>query len=177
MSDRNVAVVYRAKDNAPLEEWQAELDARTARYHQACTELEAEFGRKLVENNGFRGAHITGYATDAWGEAPKPGFRYDKKSGFMYPAKRTPEGKEIAQRLNAVSLRVPAKPGLPEIVMGGGWMGPFHIEKLGGELGHFYATLGFDPTDEHHNDLDQVDLDLWEPVKRSEYWAAKEGAA
>ena len=173
MSERNVAVVYRAKHNAPLEEWDAEYAARTKRYNDACIALEAELGRKLVENAGLRGAFITGYQPQSRNEDPKPGFRFDKKTGYMYPAKRTPEGKEHAKRLNNVSFRVPQKPGLPEIVMGGGYMGPLHVEKLDGQ---FFATLGFDPIDERHPEIRGVDLNLWEPVKRSAYWAAKEEA-
>ncbi len=60
--------------------------------------------------------------------------------------------------------------------MGGGYMGHFKVEQLGGE---WFAWLGFNPYagGDNPGEMKNVDHGLWEEVKFSEYYAAKEDAA
>lgn len=119
---------------------------------------------------------ITGYAIPA-NTAPLPGWRREGTSNRAVPAKRTAEGKEIARELDTLRLPGNHYPGMPwNFTSEPDWadqeyaMWPF-LEQIGED---FYVSVGWTP---RARDMARVDLELWEPVKLSEYHAAVEANA
>jgi hypothetical protein len=154
-------------------------------YDQRTTELWEEYRAKIkalmeewgVEQLSCRddwngGQFVTGYVP-ARSEDPKPGFRKDRDSGFMVPAKRTAEGKAHVQRIKDVHYAPGKKPGLPSTVLGQGYMGPFTLRKLGG-VWYAVLTVPLGSPEERGSSLREVDRDVWEPAKLSEYFLAVE---
>lgn len=152
--------------NAPLwEVWRAGVDA-------VKTELG---GRDVLRRTvGWsKGWVVSGYVEEEYRADPLPGFRRDARTDHMLPALKTKLGKEWAARLNVIKYEPAPSPGLPDIVMGGGYMGSFKIEKLGTD---WFAWLGFNPyaDGDKPNEMKNVNTNLWEEAKFSEYYAAKE---
>jgi hypothetical protein len=163
------------KSRAPhlIEEYEAKANARFEEYKAKAIALKNELGvEQLAVNSGWGDIRVTGYVDPDRNAEPKPGWRRDSKTGFMKPALRTPEGKAIAQRLKGIWYVAGEKPGLPSIVMGDGYMGPFTLKKLG-DAWYAYITV---PLRSYAADLNEVDVQLWEPAKLSEYFSALEAA-
>lgn len=150
-----VYAAYRVKTKALMEEWGVE---------------------QLCRNSSDDATWITGYVPATYQEAPKPGFRKDRNSGFMVPAKRTAEGKAIVERLKDVQYKPNRKPGLPKMIWGEGYMGAMVIRKLDGTW-FAYCTVPLrepDAKGSRADGLSEVDPAIWEPVKLSEYFIAAE---
>ena len=161
------------KSSAPhlVEDYEAKANARFEEYKAKAIKLKNELGvEQLAVNSGWGDIRVTGYVEPDRNADPKPGWRRDSKTGFMKPALRTPEGKAVGQRLKGIWYSAGEKPGLPGIVMRDGFMGPFTLQKLGGTW-YAYITV---PLRSYAADLREVDRQLWEPAKLSEYFAAKE---
>lgn len=166
----NPAVVFKCRQPELMDNWEALQDQLWADWKIGQARLREELGvETLVQNSGMGGVFISGYAPRDGSEEPKPGFRRDRKTGYMLPALRTPEGKRWQGRLYEVRYSEKI-PGVPPRVIGGGYMGVFKREKIGAD---WYAWLGFDPGE---SQLARVSPDIWEPVKLSAYHAAKEEA-
>lgn len=160
-------------------------------YEQRTTELWEEYRGKvkaLERNWGVTqlscrgewngGQFITGYVPANRNDEPMPGFRKDRDTGFMVPAKRTAEGKAVVQRLKDVYYKPGKKPGLPSMVHGEGYMGPMSIRKLNGTW-YAYCTVPLrtpDAMGSRGDELSEVDPTIWEPVKLSQYFLDAEAA-
>lgn len=171
-------ILFKAKVPAALNEWEAANTPLFDKWRADVVQLKEDLGGRdtLRRNIGWaEGWVASGYIEPDRKAAPLPGFRRDSGSGHMLPALRTKVGKEWAARLSAITYRPAPTPGVPEIVMGGGYMGAFRIEHLGDD---WFAWLGFNPYagGDNPREMEKVDADLWEEAKFSEYYAAKEAA-
>ena len=104
------------------------------------------------------------------------GWRRDGSSNRGVPAKRTPEGKEIAKEVDGLTLAGNHYPGSPRIlhtdmVDGQGNVIFPRVEQVGEE---YFLTLSLTPED---SDRSRMDPERWEPVKLSAYFLAVEEAA
>lgn len=97
-----------------------------------------------------------------------PGWRRDGASMRAVPAKRTPEGKEWAKRLAAVTLADRVVPGFPSTMRCDGFALYPQLEEIGDE---YLMTISMKPRDQY---LEMIDTDLWAPMKMSEYFLALE---
>lgn len=144
-------------------------------YRAKIKVLEQEWGVTQLSCRGDWGGgqFITGYVPASYQDEPKSGFRKDRDTGFMVPAKRTAEGKAIVQRLKDVHYRPGKKPGLPSTIMGEGFMGPMVIQKLNGTW-YAYTTVPLrsetDARGSRMDGLSEIDPTIWEPVKLSQYF-------
>jgi hypothetical protein len=165
--------VFKSKAPHLIDEYEAKANARFEEYKAKAIALKNELGvEHLAVNSSWGDIRVTGYVEPDRSADPKPGWRRDSKTGFMKPALRTPEGKAIAQRLKGIWYAAGEKPGLPGVVMGEGFMGPFVLQKFG-DTWYAYITV---PLRSYAADLSEVDVQLWEPAKLSEYFAAVEAA-
>ncbi len=171
-------LLYKATDNAKLDDWDAELVERFAQFLEARAALCTEIGVTTLLNrrNNSGGQTITGYVAENYDDKPLPGFRREPGSDHMVPALRTKLGKEWKEKLSAVNYIRPKAPGLPGLVWGGGYVGHFQVEKLDGK---WFAWLGFNPHESYgrNHEVDSIDADLWQEAKFSEYYSAQETEA
>lgn len=175
--------------NNPAVAWKSTRPEEIAAYRTARTAEREEFDARVRDFeaarcggavNGISGYDgswtITGYVIPA-NTAPLPGWRRDKSSNRAVPAKRTPEGREIAAELDGLRLPGNNYPGMPwNFTSEPDWadreyaMWPF-FEQIGDD---FYVSVGRTPCDA---DLARVDDQRWIPVKLSEYHTAVEANA
>lgn len=172
-------ILFKATDAAALSAWHDGNQPLWEVWRAGVDAVRAELGERdvLRRNIGWSKAWVvSGYVENDRHAVPLPGFRRDAKSGHMLPALKTKLGKEWAARLDVVRYEPAPVPGLPEIVMGGGYMGSFKIENLGAD---WFAWLGFNPyaDGDKAGEMKEIDSGLWAEVKFSEYYAAKEAAA
>jgi hypothetical protein len=168
--------VFKATNPALIDAYEQRTTELWAEYRETVKALQQEWGVEQLSCRGDwnGGQFVTGYVPEDRNEEPKPGFRKDRDSGFMVPAKRTAEGKAIVQRIKDVHYKPGKKPGLPGTIMGEGFMGPMVIQKLNGTW-YAYCTVplrtpGADGFGYRGDDLREVDRELWEPVKLSAYF-------
>lgn len=168
----NPKIAYRATDPQRIREWSESLEPLYRAFEEEKDRLKKQIGKDvLIMRESFDGVWVTGY-DEREGKDPLPNWRKDASSGYMMPDRRTSTGKKIAERLDRISYKPGPIPGLPELVWGEGYMGPFAVAEFDGD---FYAWLGFDIREEgSHNPLDDVDPKIWERIKLSEFHAAKE---
>lgn len=165
----NPAVVLKCKKPELMREWTEKKVIADEKWKEDTARIAKELGKEtLTMREGGLFRCVTGYQENDRNEPPLEGFRKDSKTGYMLPAKKTPEGREWAKRLNAVSLDFGNRPGLPNIVMGERYLGPFKVEEIGSD---WFASLTFNADS---RDLNEVDYDVWESVKLSEYYVAVE---
>jgi hypothetical protein len=169
--------VYKSRAPHLIDEYDAATTERFEEYKAKAVAFKNELGvEQLSVNSGWDDIRVTGYIDPDRHADPKPGYRRDSKTGFMKPALRTAEGKAIAERLKGIRYVPGKKPGLPGVIMGVGYMGPFSLQKLDGE---WYAVLTVpleDDPEQRARTLREVDVQLWEPAKLSEYFLAVEAA-
>jgi hypothetical protein len=169
--------VYKCLQPELVDAYEKRVEEIYAAYRVKTKALMEEWGvEELCQRSNYDGNWITGYVPKDWKEEPKPGFRKDRDSGFMVPAKRTAEGKAIVKRLEDVQYVPGRKPGLPKMIWGEGYMGPMSIEKLNGTW-FAYCTVPLrepDAKGSRGDGLSEVDPAIWEPVKLSEYFLAAE---
>lgn len=164
--------VFKATKPDLLEAYETRTTELWAEYREAVKALQQEWGVEQLSCRGDwdGGQFVTGYVPAEYKDEPMQGFRKDRDSGFMVPAKRTAEGKAIVQRIKDVHYKPGKKPGLPGTIMGEGFMGPMVIQKLNG-IWYAYCTVPLrKPDAKGHDDLSEVDRELWEPVKLSTYF-------
>lgn len=167
--------VFKCRAPELVEAYEASSTELFDEYRAKVKALQEEWGvgpQMSVRSGWDNDQRVTGYVPEDRNEEPKPGFRKDRDTGFMVPAKRTAEGKAIAQRLKDVHYKPGKKPGLPNTVMGEGYMGPMVLRQLNGTW-YAYCTVPLrvgDARNPHMDSLSEVDVQLWEPVKLSEYF-------
>lgn len=145
---------------------------------------------------GFDGSFsVSGFKVEGVGftsRVPLPtGCRYDEKSKSIVPARRTDEGKALAQQMRDLTFTFPHIDGLGGIVFGfhdsippqdevrhsspcysTGWK--FHtFDRLDGTT-EVYATLPIGCFDTRPRDAAPVDETRWEKVRLSAFHAARE---
>jgi len=166
--------VYACHRPERLDAYLAEIDVLWEAYRAKIKELEDELGTETLLCRGSkRGQFISGYVAKDRNEAPLPGFRREQHSDHMVPALRTKAGKALAERLNAVSYDPPQKPGLPDLILGEGYMGGMSIKKIGG-VWYAWTTVPLGDRDPRNTGLGEVDPAMWTPAKLSDYFLAVE---
>lgn len=168
--------VFKCLQPELIDAYEARTTELWTEYRAKVTALMAEWGvaQLSCRDDWNGGQFVTGYVPQDWKEEPRPGFRKDRDSGFMVPAKRTAEGKAIVQRIKDVHYAPGKKPGLPGTIMGEGFMGPMALRKLNGTW-YAYCTVPLrDDAAYGRSSLSEVDVQLWEPVLLSEYFLAAE---
>jgi hypothetical protein len=166
--------VYTCHLPEQIDAYEAHTTELWEQYQAKIKTLQEEWGtEQLLCSSGRRGQFITGYVAETRTEAPMPGFRREAHSDYMKPALRTKAGKEIAARLKDVAYEPPKKPGLPDMVLGEGFMGGFSIRKMGG-VWYAWCTVPLPEGEERQRSLREVDPGLWTPAKLSEYFLAVE---
>lgn len=166
--------VFKSKAPEVIDAYEARANELWAEYRDKVKALQEEWGVEQLScrDDWNGGQFVTGYVPASHKDEPMPGFRNDRDTGFMVPAKRTAEGKAIVQRIKDVHYKPGKKPGLPGTVMGEGYMGPMVLRQLNGTW-YAYCTVPLRKGDErnpHTGSLSEVDVQLWEPVKLSEYF-------
>lgn len=125
--------------------------------------------------NGFlRNEYFIGLVAPKDGKLA-PGWRIDRKSGAMVPARRTPEGKALAAEMDALrNGPVFTVAGMPQDARGestrdGGIRAYTFNEELGD--GFLEVTWGCAVPQ------DQIDFEIWTRVPLSQWHAEREGLA
>lgn len=164
MSDKTV---YRSSHPDVLSAWET-----TERKHQSIGILR----RTLLDELGFEGrpglitdTHLLGVEhRPEHGPIPE-GWRQDSRTPeAIVPDRRRSLGKKIAVRFEALRMPDPRSfPGMPGTCVTGGRFLECSVREMDGAL---YVGWSH-PIPEKH-----LDLDRWERVKLSEYYAAKEAA-
>lgn len=158
--------------NAERLEAEKEFDAKVSEFRKTVN------GRELQGIRFYDGGFaVQGFALERASEELPAGWRRDGSSMRAVPAKRTPEGKAIAEQLRGLRLKGHSIPGAPEAFdtgtdpkSGTGYRVFPRLRQVGGD--HF-MTLSKVPCKE---DLARIDAEVWKPVKLSEYHAALESA-
>ncbi|MCU6480488.1 hypothetical protein [Arthrobacter sp. A2-55] len=121
---------------------------------------------------GFNGSFWVGGYQIPVGTEPQEGWRRDSKKPHMaVPAKKTPEGKRLADEvLPRIGLAAECIPGAPDSIVGGGYRAWPRVQTVGAE--HF-LTFSQAPD---RTPIPGLDLNIWEPVGLSVYYAAREAA-
>jgi hypothetical protein len=165
-------VVFKCKQPLVLNAYDAQRDVDVAIFNAKCDEFSKTVGgRSLFGTRFFDGGWaIRGYTMHSYTEELPVGWRQERHSDNAVPAKRTPEGKEIASKLNDLHLKGNKFPGVPKTLFAEGYMVYPRTEKIGED---WWLTLSKTPVE---SDRNEIDSDLWEPAKLSEYYAAKETA-
>lgn len=169
------AVVWKSRKPSQVRLSLSAREAAVERFNTKVGALEAEIGAKLVASRGYDGSvTLTGYVLPSRHSAAQPGWRRDGSSNHAVPAKRTPEGKEIAAKLQSVRLGVNTPPGMPwnfcsdEDAHGRSYSMWPTVTQVGED---FYVGVQHVPS---ARDAAAVDLSQWEPVKLSSYHAVLE---
>lgn len=172
----NVGSTFKATHPQTIADWHAQREADREQFTRSCKSFAAEYGRDsmIYRLSGFADSY-TAFAVGLPGGGEVPaGWRKDAKTGYIVPAKRTEEGKRIAERINALHY-LSYLPGLPQVASnetdpatGEGLIGGFAIEHIGDD---WYATLSFEPD---NLTLNQIDAALWQRVPLSQFHAAQE---
>lgn len=149
----NEYIEWSASIKSLVASWYPDTDARPAVYDQ--------FGH--LEFRGVDGL--------PWKHPLPEGFRRDPKLGIVVPFKSRKAGKEIVKQMAALSAPVHLRRrlrGMPAYVLGGhhGLMCQPGIERHGAHVYVVWSTL-LDPETEY-------DPTVWEAVRLSEYYAARE---
>lgn len=173
MTRKPPTAVFKCLDNAKLDEYEALTEKLWTEYQERADAKAKELGKDLCSRNSYDGVWITGYAEPDRTVKPPAGWRRDVVTGFIMPHLRSKAGKAIAADLNSISYRPPGTPGLPKLVWGDGFMGPFQTKKIGGDW-FAYITVPIGDRTPENTRLSEVDEKLWEPCKMSAYYAALE---
>ncbi|MEV0382322.1 hypothetical protein [Nonomuraea sp. NPDC050643] len=162
--------VYRTRDESVLSAWRdAErqvADWRT-RFDAGCVSLGIDLTQVIANTWSGR---IKGVRHTV-GDPIPDGWRYDKREGLLMPALRTPAGRRLAMVLDGLKRPMPADelPGMPYVHLTEGGLVRVTARLMGD--GALYAEWPCRISESHG-----VDLTIWEPVKLSEYYAAREAA-
>jgi hypothetical protein len=175
MAENPPTAVFRCTDPVRLDAWKAELDAGYETFNRRLK----EYGERIGKHNfsirrGWWKLWVMGYKDDDPKATPLNGWRRERDSDVIVPYRRTNVGKVVAAELEALEYTFPHPPGMPNMVLGDGYMGVVSAEKFGGDW-YAWTTVPLRPADSGLADsLKEVDTDLWTPIKMSEFWTAKE---
>lgn len=162
-------IVYRATETA------------SAAYIERTTELtkaRQEAGAMFLERHGFPdntkfwGTDRAFTGLDLRPDSPPSGWRIDSREGVLMPAKRTKEGKQIAQEMAEIPYQNPRRElpgGMPEV----GFSSDKSFMRPGATVigGRLYATW---PAPLHERDAAHIDTTVWEQISLSSYYLVKE---
>lgn len=173
------ALAYRATRPDSITKFHADRLAAEKAFNEKVSEFRRTVNNRELE--GIRyfdgGFAVTGFTMESRNEELPAGWRRDGASNRAVPAKRTPEGKAIAEKLKSLQLAGVAIPGVPDALdtdrdpqTGRGYRVFPGLRSAGDE--HF-LIMSRVPCD---RDLAAIDTAEWAPVKLSEYHAALEAA-
>lgn len=165
--------VFRSTHPDALAAWQ-DVQAKRAEVRRKRTELLDELGfaerRQLVNGNRLVGIEHR----EEHGDIPE-GWRRDSKTyGAIVPARRSPTGKKIGKRIDALptpSLRAALLGGMPEMAwdLENNFICHPGVEQFGDAI---YVKWDCDP-EKVERDI-HLDPNIWQRIKLSEYYAAVE---
>lgn len=167
-----VAVAFKTKQPELIADYLAAREEAVAAFNTKVDAFKATIGGREVFGIRFfdGGFSVSGYRAVKYGEDLPAGWRYDGAKKDVVPAKRTPEGKELAKTLATLYLPGNSYPGCPDILFAEGFSVFPRVNKVGDD---YYLTLSKTLRDEKAN---EIDPEVWEPVKLSAYHAAIEDA-
>lgn len=167
-----VAAAYKAKRPDLLADYLAQRELEVADFNSRVTTFQESVGGRIpFGTRFFDGGHtIEGYRAEKYGEDLPAGWRFNGARLDVVPAKRTPEGKEIAKQLTSLTLKGDKFPGAPAIMFADGHSLFPRVNKVGDD---YFLTLSKVPLTDIGVDLDP---EVWEAVKLSAYHAALEDA-
>lgn len=178
---------YRSSATEVIAAWDAYVEDR-ARFSGEAESLTDELWPEAVEGHEVRPI-VTSSTWDPgkrtligwswpWGAKPPEGWKTtdDRSAGYIVTPKRsTKEGKAIAKRVDAVRPVAGLDlPGMPLFVLALPSTHTPAVERHGDTL---YVGWGFDVEAHDHRSTPggkPLDLDKWERVKTSEFFAARE---
>lgn len=163
-------------------QWTAAYKTWAESVEALAEELFPGQDRPPLIRNGWGDVSIAGFAIlDSDGHVTPDGWR-NIRGEFLYPSKRSKEGKALASRISAMVYKNPRRdlPGMPMEK----WIP--HPERMGASkilypgikvLGDvMYVSWAVDPSQEDEMGNPNVDLTVWTPVPLSQYYAAIEAA-
>lgn len=172
------AVVFKSRQPEVIAAYLAEREVKEEVFQSATQAFEEKVGgRKLFGTRFFDGGFsVFGYNMESYNEDLPEGWRRDGRTMRAVPAKRTPEGKEIAKELGKLRLAGNHYPGAPrelhtESVDGQGFMLFPRVEQVGDE---YFLTVSMEPK---ASEMERLDPEHWEQAKLSTYFLAVEEAA
>lgn len=149
-----------------LEAFWAEWAVANRTYREQIAAFRAGFpGYDLMESSGWGQWSICALRGT---ESPGKGWRRRTNSEWV-PDIRYSAGRAARRQMDALRLRMPSTPGMPDVVFFEHKMHSHSLEHLGGAFWSRWsvppelaeAEKGFDPA-------------IWQRGRLSEYWAAKE---
>jgi hypothetical protein len=166
VADRDLTV-YRTRRPEIVAIWDAAMEARKE-WAEKVKAFQAEHGLRGREVYCYEPAgHIAGFSED--GSEPPAGWRVDQRRHILVPRLSTRPGKAIGEQLGTLKQPDPRNnlPGMPAECFAGLRLLTcgLALRENGSAL---YVTWSA-PIDEK-----RVDLDVWEQVKLSEYYAVLE---
>lgn len=171
-----MSACYRSNHPDVVAKWD-DSQRRYREVHEAISAFVKTYGGEALVYKGgdYRLAAL--YSTDA----PKGGedvWRYDRKAGGWVPRRTTKGGKAIAKEMDACrAMNLGGVPGLPRYVHVKGGPGIFNMQgaAIFGHDGYVYAGwTSVDHEDVVSSEWGDLDEEMWEQVKRSEFYAADE---
>ena len=175
----NDPIVYRSTHPDVLAHWEktGSVEAQKAwreRVNEALAELGFP-GRKFATTSGFKDTEVTGVEHPEGEDAPVGWKRNKDLPSAIVPDKRRAAGKRAAARLAEVTMPNPRSrmPGeMPGACFAGTGMALMRpgIARHGDAVYVTWSRELEEPT------ADNIDTAVWERVKLSEYYAAKESA-
>lgn len=172
-----MSACYRSDDPDVLAAW-ADSQRRYREVHERIQALCKRFDAKAMVTSGSTYALASLVLAD--GEVPEGGtalWRRERRSGGWVPLRKSKEGKALGKEFEACSARnLGVVPGLPLYVRDKTEMFRFKGAQIFGDASYVWA--GWMHCD--HEDVVEdktwgtLDEAMWEPVKRSEFFAAQE---
>lgn len=164
-------VAYRAKNISALEQYLNARKKQIESFNENCKEFKKKYN---VDNlTGIQmyagGWVIEGYVKKKYNEAVPVGWRLAKVRGSweVVPAKRTPEGKEIAEELRTKLYLPNVKyPGFPEMLFAKNHSVFPRLRKYSDT--EYFIVLSM-PADDSG-----VDQAIWEKTSLADFYAATE---
>jgi hypothetical protein len=166
MAERDLTV-YRTRRPEVVALWHTAMEARKE-WAEKLKAFQAEHGLTGREVYFYEPAgHIAGFADD--GSEPPTGWRVESRRNLLVPRLSSRPGKAIGKQLGALKHPDPRNdlPGMPAECFAGLKLLTCGL-ALREDGGALYVTWGA-PIDEK-----RVDLDVWEQVRLSEYYAVLE---
>lgn len=156
--------VYRSGDDAVLDWWQ-DAEGTMREFYAAAREFAARYDRNPHMLHGWGSSLVGLDPTDADYDSPPDGWRLhrgtERQGDWLTPIRRSNAGKALYAEIEAIRTKGDPRHKLP------GWKWEMFRAEPGLFLHDGYVWM-------HTGTTDGVDVDVWEPVRLSEFYAARE---
>lgn len=169
-----MSACYRSTHPDVLAAWDDSQRRYQETHVRICAFADKYGGEALVVRGGdYRLAGLQSPDVPAGGDAL---WRRDRKHGGWVPLRKTKAGKDIAKEFDACSARdLGLVPGLPRYVQDTSQMFSLKGAQLFGDGEAVWAGwMTVDHDDVAKSSYGTLDEAMWSPVKRSEFYAARE---